>query len=100
MDCSPQAYAVITWSPISAVLLGGSGSFRIWDLVEGNRSLGMDHWEYTLSGYFLSCSLLPINHVNRGPPPYLLCCDGPNPLKAWAKRNPSSFNNLLLLGIW
>lgn len=64
MGYSPQAHVAITWSPISAVLLGGSGSFRLWNLDEGNRSLGVGHWAYIISGYFLSCSLLLVNHVN------------------------------------
>lgn len=79
MECSPQAHVVTTWSPISAALLGGSGSFRIWNLAEGNRSRGWGgHWVYIISDYFLSCSLLPVNHVRVTPPPYLLFYGGPN----------------------
>lgn len=64
VEYAPQAQVVITWSPVSAVLLGGSESFRIWNLAEGTRSPGVGHWAYITSGYFLCYSLLPVNHVN------------------------------------
>jgi hypothetical protein len=98
---------VSTWSPAGGPSLGGSGNFRRWGLVGESRSLGIP-LKVTPGPQGLSHSLLPVcDEVNASTSMFSYCSDvqlrlrpkvmGPayyegNPLKLWAKENPSSIS--------
>jgi hypothetical protein len=48
MKCPWQAHVLKVWSPNWQAILGGSGNFKRWGLVEGSKSLGVCPWSLCL----------------------------------------------------
>jgi hypothetical protein len=99
-------------TPTGGSVLGDSGYFGRWDLAGGNRSVRAGPWEYLFLGPFWALSLsasygswndqlsytIYSHHHDGLPKPIRSSNYGMNPLKPWAKVNPSSLK-LFMSGI-